>query len=173
MCSNSPAARNLFSCFEYKGNVRECIRRSKYNSMEFDALKDLTTAGLHYAWRAGIFYEGMFIVPAPLGRNRIKTRGFNQAEVIARKVSDFYKLDLATLGLKRGKETAPLAELGRAERLEEMKEAFIADPKLVAGRRILLVDDVCTTGATLISCSRALLAAGASEVWCFTVAAVL
>ena len=160
VCPTPPAARTLFSCFEYKGNVRECIRRSKYNSMEFDALKDLTTAGLHYAWRAGIFYEGMFIVPAPLGRNRIKTRGFNQAEVIARKVSDFYKLDLATLGLKRGKETAPLAELGRAERLEEMKEAFIADPKLVAGRRILLVDDVCTTGATLISCSRVLLPAG-------------
>lgn len=141
--------------------------------MEFDALKDLTDAGLRYAWRAGIFYADMAVVPIPLSPKRAKSRGFNQAGVIAARVSGFYKLKTDFLVLKRGKETAPLADLGRAERLEEMKEAFIANPKTAAGRKFLLVDDVCTTGATLISCAKALLAAGAQEVWCFTVAAVL
>jgi len=172
-CFNSGVPNTLFSSFEYEGSVRECIRRAKYNSMEFDALKDLTMEGLRYAWKAGIFYSEMLVVPIPLSPKRIKFRGFNQAEVIARKVAEFYKLKTDFRLLKRTKETLPLSELSRAERLKEMKSVFVARPEFVAGKKILLVDDVCTTGSTLISCSQSLMAAEAVEVQCFTVAAVL
>jgi predicted amidophosphoribosyltransferase len=73
-------------------------------------------------------------------------------------------------GLTRVRDTAPQAFLPLAERRANVKDAFRAAPKHVAGRRVLLVDDVMTTGATAHACAEALLAAGAAEVGVLTVA---
>ncbi len=104
------------------------------------------------------------VVPVPLHERRLRERGFNQSLELARGLAGRTGIGLAATALSRLRDTVPQARLERAERLLNLKGAFAADPRQVAGRRVLLVDDVSTTGATLVECTAALLAAGAATV---------
>jgi len=90
--------------------------------------------------------------------------------LLARQLADTSKLPLAEDALKRIRATTPQVTLNAIEREANVRDAFEARADLAAGRRILLVDDVCTTGATLAACSRALKQAGATSVWALTLA---
>jgi ComF family protein len=107
------------------------------------------------------------LVPVPLHRWRIWQRGYNQSALIARVLSRRTGLPLAADLLRRTKATPPLRGLGRRERALAVRAAFAVDaldaPKL-RGRRIVLVDDVFTSGATAAACARALKQAGAARV---------
>lgn len=106
------------------------------------------------------------VVPVPLGPRRLNARGFNQSELLARSVSAFLGAPCETDLLVRNRETDQQTGLAARDRRKNVAHAFSApDPERVAGRRLLLVDDVCTTGATLEACAVPLLAAGAAGVW--------
>ena len=90
--------------------------------------------------------------------------------MIARPLSMALGLAYEPGALIRSRQTRSQVGLTKAGRHENMRDAFRADRRKVSGRTILLVDDVATTGATLSSCAEALLAAGANEVFAFTVA---
>jgi ComF family protein len=115
-----------------------------------------------------------FIVPVPLDRYRLRERGYNQAELIARPLARRLGRPLADDLLIRLRSRPPRLKLSRRERWETVRGAFNAPsgPR-VDTSRILLVDDVLTSGATLDACARALRAAGASAVRAVTVARVL
>jgi ComF family protein len=118
------------------------------------------------------------LVPVPLHRTKLRQRGFNQAELIARaamKISPARDRLLVCAGvLQRTRETASQIGLTSHQRRENLRGAFgVAQRELVKGREVLLVDDVYTTGATVSECARVLRRAGASKVWVATVARTL
>lgn len=116
--------------------------------------------------------EATRIVPVPLHPERLKTRGFNQAAEIGRHLSRAASLPLDEISLVRTQHTARhRAGMDAKGRRETVADAFrVAYPALIAGDRVLLVDDVFTTGATVSSCARALLDAGAAAVFVLTIA---
>jgi ComF family protein len=112
------------------------------------------------------------IVAVPLHPEREKSRGFNQAAVIARELSLASSLPLDEVSLLRTSHTSRhRAGMDAKGRRETVADAFrVAYPALIAGERMLLVDDVFTTGATVSACAKSLLEAGAAEVFVLTIA---
>lgn len=109
--------------------------------------------------------EGALLVPVPLHRWRIWTRGFNQAALLARRIAIATGLEVAVDGLVRVKRTPMLGGLGRRERARVLGGSMRVNPAVaVTGRTVLLVDDVYTSGATADACARALKRAGARKV---------
>lgn len=110
------------------------------------------------------------VVPVPLHRARMRERGYNQAEAIARGVALARKLDLFPDAITRSRHTRSQTRLGADRRISNVRQAFHAVAHDVADRRVLICDDVCTTGATLNACAETLLANGAISVVAATVA---
>jgi ComF family protein len=105
------------------------------------------------------------VVPVPLHIDRLRWRGFNQAWLLARSLARERGWASDPFALERVRATDPQVELDDAARRRNVRAAFrVPDPRRVRDRRILLVDDVCTTGATADECSRTLLKAGARHI---------
>jgi ComF family protein len=104
------------------------------------------------------------LVPVPLHRTRLGQRGYNQALELARPLARAWRLPVAPGALRRVRATAAQSELTAVERRRNLRGAFAADAAQVRGKRVLLVDDVITTGSTASEATRTLLAAGAAEV---------
>jgi ComF family protein len=103
------------------------------------------------------------LVPVPLHEGRLRQRGFNQSELLARELGRRVRRTVLAGALERVRETPSQTGLSPAERVENVRGAFAAVDRL-DGRHVLLVDDVCTTGATLYACARTLRRAGAASV---------
>ncbi len=112
------------------------------------------------------FSGNPLLVPVPLHPKRLAERGYNQAELLARELARIAALEVSANALVRVRHTASQVETAsRDERQENMRDAFTcAKPELVAGRDIVLIDDVSTTGATLDACTGALHLARASTI---------
>jgi len=114
------------------------------------------------------------VVPVPLHPERQRERGFNQAELLAREVAARLGLPLEPRAVERRKPRPPKLKLSRHERWQAARGAYAAAPgRRFDNRRVLLVDDVFTTGATLDACAQALHEAGAAHVIALTVARVV
>jgi competence protein ComFC len=111
------------------------------------------------------------IIPTPLSSLRMKERGYNQAKEISQSLAEQLNIEHQAEALQKIRHTQSQVGLGRAERLENVKEAFSADSSLILGKTLLLVDDVRTTGSTLSECAQAALQAGAKAVYAITVTA--
>lgn len=111
------------------------------------------------------------IVPVPLHPKRLRWRGFNQSLLLARQVSRLYGVSVDPFVLYRARETAPQTLLAEDERRKNVRGAFAVFPeKSLKKQKVLLVDDVYTSGATVNECSRALVQGGAAEVTVLTLA---
>lgn len=112
------------------------------------------------------------IIPVPLHKEREQARGFNQAGVIARALSAVVSLPIDEISLVRIEHTTRhRAGMDARDRRESVEKAFaVSYPALIGGERVLLIDDVFTTGATVSSCAKTLLDAGAAEVYVLTIA---
>lgn len=110
------------------------------------------------------------VVPVPLHAARQRERGYNQSELLARILARHLGWQVETAALKRIRRTRPQVGLKTAERQANVRGAFIAEPGLVTGKQILLIDDVRTTGSTLAAAADILLAAGAKSVSAFCLA---
>ena len=135
----------------------------------------LPTRVLRYIDRA-VFLAGLplvdIAVPVPLSVQRQKERGFNQAEIIAAAIGGILGINVDTGSLKRTAHT-PMHRGGMDQKARDLsvRKAFeVVRPKLVAGKRVLLVDDVLTSGSTVSYCARALKKQGATSVDIFTLA---
>lgn len=104
------------------------------------------------------------IVPVPLHPTRERSRGYNQSFLLAQTLGAQTNLTVCQDALTRVRATRSQVELDAAERHANVQDAFAADPR-VCGMRVLLIDDVCTTGATMDACSIALKLRGAKSVW--------
>jgi len=152
----------------YDGAVLEAIHRLKYQRQLVYArfLQQLLTD----SEAAALALAADLAVPVPLHSLRLRWRGFNQAQLLAQA---FPQLPLETGILERQRPTLPQVKLSSKERRSNVKGAFVVpDPQAVAGKAVLLVDDVYTTGATVRECAQVLRRAGASQVEVLTVARV-
>lgn len=157
----------------FEGPVQELIHRFKYGNKVHLALPlGLLTA---QALAGFLPSEGAdFIVPVPLHRKRLRERGFNQAQLLARVLAKQWHINLLAHNLRRIRWTEPQIGLSAADRERNVRGAFeVADPARFEDRRLLLVDDVYTTGSTVGECARTLKRAGAGEVLVITVARAL
>ncbi len=157
----------------FDGTARELVHRLKYGDRTDLALtmgRMMAQAGRELLPDAGL------IVPVPLHRTRLWTRRFNQAAALAQVVAQQSGVALAPLALARIKRTRQQVGLTRAQRADNLQGAFKVPPGArpqIEGRRILLIDDVLTTGSTANAAARALLRAGASAVDVLTFARVV
>ena len=129
---------------------------------------------------AGHVYPGFniadysLIVPVPLHLKRLRERGFNQAVILAKEISKRFSIPMDFMSLKRQTFTAPQVNLGKDQRRANVRGAFIVrDGKKIEGRRIILVDDVYTTGSTVKECAGVLMKHKAMEVAVLTLARAL
>jgi ComF family protein len=114
------------------------------------------------------------VIPVPLHWRRLWWRGFNQAALLAAEVARRLNLPLEAAAMSRRRFTPPPTSRHHDERIKNVRRAFtVISPERVKNRRVLIVDDVMTTGATVDECARVLLAAGAASVDVFTLARVL
>ena len=168
----------------------DCIRRKKsftrgFALLNYDSRAAASMAAVKYhnkreyldfyARAAALRFKKQFrqagiqvIVPVPVHASRLKTRGFNQAAVLAEKLSAELGIPWEEL-LIRVKKTDPQKSLGSAERLKNLRGAFEAEQEAGKWERVLLVDDIYTTGSTAEICSRALLKTGVKQVFVFAV----
>jgi ComF family protein len=115
--------------------------------------------------------ERYILIPVPLAKKKLKKRGYNQSEEIAKELSKNIGLPLFTDCLQKEKETPAQMELKKEERLKNIKGAFsVSNLEKIKNKKILLIDDIYTTGATMEECARILKHAGAREVWGVAVA---
>jgi ComF family protein len=124
-------------------------------------------------WLAQLYYRNHWsaslIVPVPLADGRLKTRGYNQASLITNALGTALRIPQSESALKRVRETPSQVGMEQVERRQNVMGAFRASAEQVQGRQILLVDDLYTTGATLMACTEALIEAGAEQVLGLTV----
>ncbi len=113
------------------------------------------------------------VVPVPLGRKRMRERGYNQVGLVAMPLAALNGWKYVPQALSRVRETRSQVGLSAEERRENVAEAFRARAAEVSGKVILLMDDVATTGATVSSCAAALKESGAREVYALTIARAL
>jgi ComF family protein len=113
------------------------------------------------------------VIPMPLHESRLVARGFNQSYELARFVSRSLAIPCDVRALHRTRVTQPQVALSRSARRDNVRGAFVADRARVAGRRLILLDDVITTGSTVAAAASALRSAGAAEVQAWSVARAL
>jgi len=152
------------------GIVLEAIHRYKYrHALWFEPfLADLLVRAAGCELRAA---KWDWLVPVPLHPTRKREREFNQAEGLARRLGAATGIPVHTRCLRRVRPTSTQTRLTREQRAANMRNAFAVPSRArLSDRRIVLIDDVFTTGATTSACARVLRAAGASEVCVWTVA---
>ena len=162
--SAGPQPASEHSVFAYGGAVATAIARFKYAARSDLAVRFAEVmAGGAAAQAAKGNLE--LVVPVPLHPRRLVERGYDQAALLAMPIARRWGVRCAPRALVRTRPTPPQASLDRAARSANVADAFrCAMPEKVRGRRVLLVDDVRTTGATLAACADALRRAGAPEV---------
>jgi len=170
-CTASPppfvAARGAV---RFDGPVREVIHRFKYGKKVHHA----RPLGLLAATRLAGFAAAAaadLVVPVPLHLKKVRQRGFNQAVLLGERLAGAWRLPLSRNNLRRIRWTEPQIGLSAAERRENVRDAFgVLHPPEIAGRRIILVDDVYTTGSTVAESAETLMNSGAAAVFVVTVA---
>jgi ComF family protein len=117
------------------------------------------------------FFNNFSLIPVPLFKTKLKQRGFNQANEIAKNLSVILKLPIIHSCLKKTKNTRNQADLEKLERINNLKSVFwVNNQKEIKNKNILLVDDVFTTGHTLEECAKVLKLNGARKVWGIVIA---
>lgn len=156
-------------CFAYEGKGKESVWRLKY--------EERLDVAIHLAWflkeqcEQNLPQLPDLIIPVPMSKIKREERGYNQAEVLAKELAEYWRLPMknALICEHRSSEQHTLS---RNARRHAVKGRYWVDPpkgKLLAGKRVLLVDDVYTTGSTAEACAQVLKDAGADKVFVATV----
>lgn len=173
-CSEAPppfaAAR---AAVVYDGVVQELIHTFKYD-LKVQLRLPLALLTLRLLTPFIQTKNPDLVLPVPLHSKRLRARGFNQALLLGEKMAKEWNIPLSRRNLLRTRWTEPQIHLAAADRIANVRGAFaLAHPEEIGNRRIVLIDDVYTTGSTAAECAKTLMLAGAKEVVVVTVARAL
>lgn len=159
-----PDYKSLFCKYSYEDNIKSLIHKFKFGNARYLAkvlvpLMDLESI-------AKLDFD--VIVPVPLSVSRFKERGYNQTEELALVLSRVVNKPVRDILIKQDR-PEHMAQLNKKERFKQIKGLYSFKEKL-HGENVLLIDDVCTTGATLTYCASQLKKAGSGEIYCACVA---
>lgn len=165
---SSPLFAQARSIFYYEGTIRQLIHCFKYQGM-LRVGKFLASSVSEYVQTNPLTAD--CVVPVPIGIKKLRHREFNQSLVLAREAGKKLKVPVYPFALKREREVAAQMRLSRQERMRNIRGAFgVREASHIHNKKVLLVDDVLTTGATASECTRILLKHGASQVRVLTLA---
>ena len=168
-CGDHPGALDgMFSPYRFEGVVRQAVHQLKYRNLRALAgpLADLMADHLEDGGATG-----SVLVPVPLHRRRLRERGYNQSALLARRLGERTGIPVSGDCLERLRRTPPQARTASVrERRENVAGVFACRDRRLRGERVLLVDDVATSGATMEACAVALKEAGAAFVQGLTLA---
>ncbi|MEW5953768.1 MAG: ComF family protein [Bacillota bacterium] len=154
----------------YEGVIREAVHNYKYRNRRYLA-RTLAGLMLEVAVAEPAFSNCRLVLPVPLSRSRLRRRGFNQAGELAALVAGGRQLEYSDAALVKARETRAQAGLSRRERITNLAGSFqLVRPDLIRGQKIILIDDVFTTGSTAGAICALLWQAGAAEVTVLTLA---
>ncbi len=162
-----PKYKVLRSWGVFQGPLREMIHTLKYqrNLGMGDYFAPILSQALEtHGWQIDI------VIPVPLNKERLRERGYNQAEVLAKPLAVFINKSHKPKSISRIRNTQSQVGLSLKQRRQNVKGAFMADASSFKGKQVLIIDDVATTGSTLDACTDALLKAGAESVFGLTLA---
>lgn len=167
-CSNDPLPLGWCEAWgEYRAGLEAVLHAFKFERHDF--LDDPLAGLLEDVVRGRGDLDFHVVVPVPMSRAKLRRRGYNQAELLARSLASRLKIGCDPSLLLKTAEKETQSSLPRAARAENVRGVFTAS-SVVAGRAVLLVDDICTTGETFRACAEILLAGGAGRVCAIAVA---
>lgn len=156
--------------FNHTGRIRQVVYQIKYqNKREY---LDFFVEEIVKRHKKEIdIWDCDLIIPVPLYKKKQRCRGFNQAEVFAKRLSKKLGIPMNNQALKRVRNTKPQKECNDIERKKNLQNAFKVTDNVVKSKKIIVVDDIYTTGSTIDACSDVLLKAGAGEIYfiCMTI----
>jgi ComF family protein len=156
------------SPFRFEGTIRQMVHALKYDNLR--AISPVL-AQLMYNYLRENPVPGNVLVPVPLHSRRLRQRGYNQSALLASELGSLTGLLVIDGCLHRSKNSLPQARAANVEeRLNNVAGAFTCNGEKLKGTGVILIDDVCTTGATLEACAVALKEGGAESVWGLTLA---
>ncbi len=169
-CSKITKSYNRgFPVFSYTGGIKNALYDFKYkNQREYGAFFAECIMEQYGASLERLGLDGL--IPIPVHKSKKKVRGYNQAEVLAKQLGKRLQIPVYPQYLVRAVNTNPQKELNDKTRMKNLKNAFKIGENTIKLKKILLVDDIYTTGATIESCTRVLLQAGVEEVYYTSVA---
>jgi ComF family protein len=167
-CSNDPLPLGWCEAWgEYRAGLEAVLHAFKFERHDF--LDDPLAGLLEDAVRRRGDLDFDAVVPVPMSRAKLRRRGYNQADLLARSLARRLKIGFDPKLLLRTAEKKTQSSLPRAARAENVRGVFTASSS-APGRAVLLVDDICTTGETFRACAEILLASGAGRVCAIAVA---
>lgn len=154
----------IYSVSAYEGVLKTALHRFKFQKRK-KLSKPLGLLLVKYLAQSGIdMNEIDQIVPVPLHPNRLRHRGYNQVELLAGVIRRYYEKPVVA-ALVREKNTLPQFDLPRERRFENIRDAFrLTDAASVKDKKVLLLDDIYTTGSTIAECVKCLQAAGVAKI---------
>lgn len=156
------------SPFSFEGTVRRAVHSLKYQNLR--ALSHLLAQLIADYWLLNPLPVDV-LIPVPLHARRLRERGYNQSSLLARHLSQIIDVPEVEEMLVRRKDTPPQARTSSAEQRHlNVTGAFTVHGRAIKGKRVMLIDDVCTSGATLDACAAVLKRVGAASVWGLTLA---
>lgn len=166
--SQRPEIDGIRSPFRFEGLIRRAVHELKYRNLRALAQP---LAGLLNEYLVKNRLPGEVLVPVPLHPKRLRQRGYNQSQLLAKELGRLARLPVVSNYLLRQRPSPPqTGTTSAAERQANVAGAFSCRDERLKGKQILLIDDVATSGATLSACAAALKAAGAGSVWGLTIA---
>lgn len=150
--------------FAYKGFIKDSIMRFKYHDRP-EYARFFAAAILYYAGKRILEWKADALVPVPVHRSRLLKRGYNQAGLLAKELSKRTGIPLAEHLVARRKKTGAQKELGFSERKNNLKDAFVYIGNTRAPERVIIVDDIFTTGSTMESLAVLLRENGAKKIY--------
>lgn len=164
---NKPDYSRLISCVEYEGNIKKTLRAFKfYNRPDYHI--GYSKLACEVLERDGTYFDG--IVPVPLSKNSLKSRGYNQSLLVAKRIAAYFDVPCFEDLLIKTKETKKQSGLNLEQRKKNIKGVFsVSEPERLNGLHIMLVDDIFTSGCTMREASR-VLCKHAENITAFTIA---
>lgn len=161
------AYEQAVAVFAYSEIVKQAIYRYKYKGKREYAKWFARQAYERTADRVCIWQPDV-IIPVPLHKTKMRQRGYNQAELLAQEFGRFIGIKVDTTFLLRGRATEPMKTLNGEDRIKNVEKAFNISSNNVKYKKVLLVDDIYTTGATMDACAKVLKEHGVKEIYCLS-----